>query len=268
MYRFLLKPRWIAFHLLVVTAMVAMVNLGLWQLRRLHERRVFNELVTTHASMNASGDESALRGTLADWEWRVVTVTGSYTERATIDVVNRELNGDPGRYLVNAFRTSGGQVVVVNRGFVPSRIADEPAPPRGEVQLVGRVRRSETRRLGQNTDDTSQQLSEVRRVDLSVLATQFDGASTTMYLDRLDSTPADPAAVEEIPLPALDEGPHMSYAIQWFIFTVCVGAGWWLAVRRSAHPERRGRRRGGAPPIDEEASAAFEAARRGAANAS
>ena len=42
MYRFLLRPKWIGFHLLVVAAIVTMVNLGFWQLRRLDERQAFN----------------------------------------------------------------------------------------------------------------------------------------------------------------------------------------------------------------------------------
>ncbi|MGA1569742.1 MAG: SURF1 family cytochrome oxidase biogenesis protein, partial [Ilumatobacteraceae bacterium] len=45
MYRFALTPRWIAFHLVIAAAAVAMVNLGLWQLRRLDERRDFNATV-------------------------------------------------------------------------------------------------------------------------------------------------------------------------------------------------------------------------------
>ena len=45
MYRFLLRPRWIAFTAVVVTAIVVMINLGLWQLRRLDERREFNDTV-------------------------------------------------------------------------------------------------------------------------------------------------------------------------------------------------------------------------------
>ena len=39
--------------------------------------------------------------------------------------------------------------------------------------------------------------------------------------------------------PELDEGPHFSYAVQWFIFSVCVAIGWVLAVRRSVAARRR-----------------------------
>ena len=38
-------PKWIAFHVLVVVVVVAMINLALWQLRRLDERRDFNAQV-------------------------------------------------------------------------------------------------------------------------------------------------------------------------------------------------------------------------------
>ena len=33
MYRFLARPRWLAFHVLIVVLVVVMVNLGFWQLR-------------------------------------------------------------------------------------------------------------------------------------------------------------------------------------------------------------------------------------------
>ena len=53
MYRFLLRPRWIAFTVVVVTAIVVMVNLGFWQLRRLDERRAFNDAVAARIDQTA-----------------------------------------------------------------------------------------------------------------------------------------------------------------------------------------------------------------------
>ena len=43
--RFLLRPKWLLSHLLVLLLSVAMINLGLWQLRRLDERRQRNDLI-------------------------------------------------------------------------------------------------------------------------------------------------------------------------------------------------------------------------------
>ena len=57
--------------------------------------------------------------------------------------------------------------------------------------------------------------------------------------------------IEPIPFPALDSGPTPRLALQWFVFTLCVGAGWVLAVRKSAgergDPATRPRR--GPPPL-------------------
>ena len=58
-----------------------------------------------------------------------------------------------------------------------------------------------------------------------------------MYIEMTSSTPAEagpyPAPVDP---PERDLGPHLSYAIQWFIFSICVAVGWVLAVRRSLAP--------------------------------
>jgi cytochrome oxidase assembly protein ShyY1 len=47
------------------------------------------------------------------------------------------------------------------------------------------------------------------------------------------SDPAESALLESVPLPGLDSGPHLSYAIQWLIFATAVAIGWVLAVRWS-----------------------------------
>ncbi|MDQ3543202.1 MAG: SURF1 family protein, partial [Actinomycetota bacterium] len=107
MYRFLLRPRWIAFHLLVLGAFVLMVNLGFWQLRRLDERQAFNdrvneridappvaldELVPTDARV---GDD-----VLDEVEWRPTQVRGEYLPDEQFVVVNRSQSGQPGEMVV------------------------------------------------------------------------------------------------------------------------------------------------------------------------
>ncbi len=37
-----------------------------------------------------------------------------------------------------------------------------------------------------------------------------------------------------VPLPQLDDGPHLGYAVQWIIFSICAIVGWFLLVRKSA----------------------------------
>ena len=45
MYRFLLRPKWIGFHLLCVTGIVGMVSAGVWQLHRNDQRHRFEQEV-------------------------------------------------------------------------------------------------------------------------------------------------------------------------------------------------------------------------------
>jgi cytochrome oxidase assembly protein ShyY1 len=129
--------------------------------------------------------------------------------------------------------------------------------PQGPVEIVGRLRISERRTTGQPADDSSGALTEIRRIDIEVLSKQFDAAVLPMYVEQLESIPADDASLQPIVPPALDEGPHLSYTIQWFIFSVCVIVGWVLAVRRSI-AQRSGKvkkRRSSYIPIAEDDSA-------------
>ncbi len=233
-YRFLITPKWIGFHLLVAVLVVTMINLAFWQLRRLDERRQFNSEVRANANQPiASFDE--LEPKLANpsaLEWRRVRVTGTYLPSHQFLVVNRSQNGDTGRNVVDALQLPGGTLLLVNRGFV-SNTADAPSVPSGSVEIVGRLRVSERRSTGQTADQGADALTEIRRIDIGVLSKQFDATVLPMYVERLESSPADAASLQPIVAPTLDEGPHLSYTIQWFIFTACVIVGWVLAVRRS-----------------------------------
>jgi cytochrome oxidase assembly protein ShyY1 len=249
MYRFLLRPRWLAFHALCLAAMVAMVNLGLWQLRRLDERTAFNARVTANGEAPPAPLGELLALPTLDADYRRTVVEGVYDEH-TFTVVNVSQQGSTGVSPIAALQLDDGTLLIVNRGFVATG-TDFPAPPRGQVQVAGRLRRSQTPRAGQPADNGSERLTEIRRVDLGALAQQFDQPLAPMYLDLLESDPAEPDVIEPTPFPTLDSGPHLSYALQWFVFTVCVGVGWVLAVRRSigerSEPSTRPRR--GPPPL-------------------
>jgi cytochrome oxidase assembly protein ShyY1 len=233
MYRFLLRPKWIAFHLLVVVGIIAMINLGLWQLRRLDQRRDFNAVVTARydAAPRPLDDVLASGTDPQDVQWIPVVASGEYLPDEAVRVVNRSQNGRAGDNIVVPMRLSDGRLLVVNRGFVPLGLEVPPAPG-GEVTITGRLRTSQPRRFGQLSDPEGV-LTETQRIDLPRLSQQLDGEVVEMYVDVFRSDPPEPAVVEPVAKPDLSEGPHLGYAVQWFIFTVCVAVGWVLAVRHS-----------------------------------
>lgn len=260
MYRFLLRPRWIAFHLLVLVAIVAMVNFGFWQLRRLDERRDFNAVVEARYDAEPVPlDELLTPGVDPDdVSWRPVTTSGTYLADEGILIVNRSQNGRAGVNTVVPLRLDDGRILLVNRGFVPLA-ADPPPVPALDVAVTGRLRPSQERRLGQLSDASEGVLREAQRLDLERLAPQFDGPVVPMYVDLTESVPAEqPGFPEPVIAPNLSEGNHLSYAAQWFIFSIAAAVGWFLAVRRSALVRRR-RATAGSAAVDDDADAETDA---------
>lgn len=241
MYRFLLRPKWIAFHLVVVLGIVVMINLGFWQLRRLDERQAFNATVESRYDVPPAPLDEVLTPTTDpdDVEWRQVTVSGTYLPDGSVSVVNRSQNGAAGVNVAVPLLLDDGRILVVNRGFVPL-IADEVPPvPALEVELVGRLRDTQVRRTGQLSDPAEGVLTEVQRIDLERLESQLDGEVVPMYVDLVTSSPSEPDGPPfPVAPPELSEGSHLSYAFQWFIFSIAVAVGWVLAVRHSIRTRR------------------------------
>lgn len=259
-YGFLVRPKWIAFHLLVVVLVIVMINLGFWQLRRLDQRRHFNTEVRTSIEQPVVAFDVVRTGLAnpSTIEWRRVQVSGTYVPGHQFLVVNRSQNGDTGRNVVDALKTDDGSLLLINRGFVPISQGLPPLPT-GTVSVIGRLRVSEHRTTGQPEDQSVSGLSEIHRVDIGVLAKQFDSKVLPMYVEQLESTPTDAKTLQPITAPdTSDEGPHLSYTIQWFIFSACVLVGWVLAVRRSlaARSGKPAKRRKSAyiPMADEEST--------------
>lgn len=249
MYRFLLRPKWLLFHLLVLAGVIVMVNLAFWQLRRLDERRDFNAQVSANIDATPAplddlvpidaepGDDD-----LDDVEWRPATATGEYLADEQFVVVNRSQDRVPGVIVVTPLQLADERVLLVARGFVP--LSEESSvgaltPPEGEVEILGRLRQSQARSGVGLSDPAEGDLTEVQRVDIPRLAPQLPGDVVPMYVELVDSSPPEPAALPT-PLdePTLGEGSHLSYTVQWFIFSLCAVVGWVFAVRRSIASRR------------------------------
>lgn len=243
MYRFLLRPKWIGFHLLVLAGVIAMVYLGFWQLRRLDARQEFNAAVEARYDAAPEGLDDVLgptsgRSDLEQIEWRPVTASGRYLADDQILIVNRSQNGRAGDNVVVPLELDDGRVLLVNRGFTPLG-ETSTTPPTGTVEVLGRLRPTQERRLGQLSDPAEGELDEAQRVDIERLSAQLPGEVVPMYLDLIESVPAGTVGwPEPVAAPDVTDGPHLSYAVQWFLFSAAVAVGWVLAVRHSVGTRR------------------------------
>ena len=241
MYRFLLRPKWIVLHVVVLALVVTMINLALWQLRRLDERKSFNREVSSHLAIAPAPLDAVLQsGTEpASVEWRRVTATGTYEAGSQVLIRDRSLNGEAGFNVVAPLRLADGRFVAVERGWVPGETTTPPAAPTGTVTLSGRLRVTQQKRHSwEKADPAEGVLDTLNRVDVARLDRQIEGDAVPMYVEAVNSDPAD-NAVSAIPAPALSDGPHLSYAVQWFLFTTAAIVGWVLAVRKHLADQRK-----------------------------
>ncbi len=260
-YRFLLSSRWLGIFALSLAVAVACVLLGTWQWNRGQDRVARNALVTENydrepvpladvlpgADVPPGADD--LQGPAAlptALTWTPVRLLGQYVSQATVLVRNRPLDGSPGYHVLVPFRTGGGAVLVVDRGWLPVGQTGEgpddvPAPPAGEVEVVARLRPPEP------ADDRRSPVGQTQRINPAALADELafaDGALIDpsdvlvgAYGQLGSEVPAPAQAPRPLPRPALDEGPHLSYAMQWVVFAIGALVGFVVLARRTAQDE-------------------------------
>ena len=102
MYRFLLRPSWVLLHVTVVATIVLMINLGIWQFDRYHERMDFNEIVSARIEAQPQNLNELLleietgTKTAKDAEWLNIITSGEYLDQQTVNAVNRSQGGFSG----------------------------------------------------------------------------------------------------------------------------------------------------------------------------
>lgn len=243
------QPRWIVLTLLVVVLCVTFTELGLWQLRRHDERTAANEvLVANLASMPVVvSDLLPADQPLPDRdEWRLVTATGTYDDDHELLVRNRSYDGALGYEVVTPLVPPTGPALLVVRGWVPNTasaltVPEVPPAPRGEVTVTARLRPTPAG----GTEDAGLPPSQVRRLAVPVIAGTLpyevlEGGYAQLVVDApgSDQGLAGPRA---LPVPEPGAGPHLPYAVQWFLFGLIAIGGWAVLVRAAAHEDKTAR---------------------------
>lgn len=234
MRRFL-TPAWLLSHAFVLAMVVVMVSLGMWQLRRLDERRDRNDEVRAAFEAEPLAFERLVGSGRPPPDHTATVVTGRYLDASSFLVANRTFDSQPGSWLVTPMELSDGSVVAISRGWVSRLWAageDERdlTAPAGEVEVLGRVFESVGGgRIG--TSDVAV-LRELSRMDLDRVRelTGLEIVDTWVQLERQ----VPPLGDLPVPVPraSLDEGPHLSYAFQWFFFSTGAVVVYGLILRR------------------------------------
>lgn len=221
--------------LLAIVIAAVFARFGFWQLSRLHDRRLLNAELASRAVQPAV-PISRLPVDTAQAHYRRVRVSGTYDYADEIILSLRSRNGSPGVNLVTPLKLAGSDTaVLVVRGWVYS--------PDGMTVNLSRWREDEQEngtgfvetfpppRDGRNSSPTKSYA--YRWLDRSELERRFGYPLVPFYV-VLTTSVADSSrnAPPRLTVPPMDEGPHQSYAIQWFSFAAISIIGTTLFVRR------------------------------------
>ncbi|HJR64609.1 MAG TPA: SURF1 family protein [Gemmatimonadaceae bacterium] len=227
----------IAFLIALIVAGLC-IRLGLWQLDRLEQRRARNEVIAER--MRAA---PVLIGALPDdtsrLRYRRVLVSGTFDFEHQLVVTGRAREGSPGVYLLTPLRLEGG-AVLVNRGWVYSPDAASADLTRWrepeDVSLEGYV---EPLGVLQGTAARSGSSDRVRALDAGLIDSAIPYDVEPFYVVATSPSAAGAQGPVRLTIPALDEGPHKSYAIQWFSFAAIALVGVPILVRHEARRQRK-----------------------------
>jgi surfeit locus 1 family protein len=245
--RFWLRPKWLVGHVLCASLVLLFLNFGFWQLRRLDDRQDHRREVRAKIEAPVTSLEDALDDGTDGATYRRVRVTGTWADGTTVLVRSRSLDGQSGDNVLTTLDVDGTGLVVL-RGFAPTGgggleaklDAVRPIGTEGaQVTVTGVLRASEKRGSIGPRDPAEGRLDVVNRIDLARLQQQQDLELAPVYLQLTGSEPAEKPFIREVPITGLDSGPHLSYAIQWFIFATVGILGWPLLLRKTARSERR-----------------------------
>lgn len=254
----LFSRKWWWVTILVILGMIGLARLGVWQLDRLEQRRAFNRLVIER--WNQEPYDVAANGLPADLkelEWRRVEATGTWDYANQIARTNWPgPNGEAGVLLATPLQLDGDRAVLVVRGWVPQDLADparwnETREPEG-APVIGLIQESETSGTATRTSDPRQWYS----IDIPRLQEQMPYTLLPGFIKQLPepNRTLDTYPSRQFDL-TLDEGSHLSYAIQWFMFAAILGFGYIQFVRLQDKRERRVAQEQAegiaAPPLDE-----------------
>ncbi|CAN5671606.1 SURF1 family protein [soil metagenome] len=232
--------RGIAAALLVIGITAVCIRLGIWQLDRHAARERLAASLESAAALpplELTGD--SLREVFASAEeylYRRVRLTGSYEPGSELVLRGRALGGAPGIHIVTPLQLLGeSAVVLVNRGWAPSPDAATIDPLQfaepgsrtleGILQPIGSGGDTRETRLPVN----GRQVRTVQRIDFSAMSAEISPLLPVL-VQQLPSLLDPEGSLTRLPVPVVDRGPHLGYALQWFSFAAISVLGFVLML--------------------------------------
>ncbi len=239
-WTFIRRPVWLVGHLVAIAAVFVFLAAGSWQLDRHEQRRALDAELEERLDAPAVPLPMLLDQPADQIRYRLATATGEFDRSEEVILLLQTRRGVSGHHVLTPLVTAPGRAVIIDRGWVPFEL-DEPgderfAPVDGEVTLTGHVLPTQTR--GRSVPEDGD-LTQIGRVDLDRLNAQTDLELEPVYLQLTEPLGGAGDLPAIVPLDALQAAPpHLSYAVQWFVFAAVVVVGYAILMYRTSRTAR------------------------------
>ena len=222
---------------LMLAGLALLIGLGVWQLKRLEWKQglIAQIEARTKGPPITLEDAVALAGQGRDPSYYRVRVDGRF-HHAKERYLYAVSEGRVGWHVITPLETEDGDIVLVDRGFVPDELKDPSARALGQVEnvvtVIGIARSPETQTLF--TPDNEPKVNRWFWRDLAGMARSMFPAGTIdvapFFLEADKSKvpgfwPEGGQTRLEIP------NNHLQYAITWFLLGACLLIVYGLYVR-------------------------------------
>jgi surfeit locus 1 family protein len=222
------RPDWKLTPIAAV-ALVILLSLGTWQVRRNGETSAWLERVDARLDEPPLAN-AAMSGAPADLSWRTASLTGQYQGRPLL-MSGRYQFGEVGFDLVQAFTVAGGPTILVNRGWIPRshlQVAEEP--PGTEVSGLLLHLDEFQREATIPPIPASDGLPERWPPDAYAAIARVVGAAPLLVVAGRSMEPGE--RKQPLPLPVTgwyarpETRPHLQYAATWYMIAGTLVAIW------------------------------------------
>ena len=206
----------------VLISFIILVTLGTWQLDRKEQKeQLFEKIKRVNLVVEDFENIVINENNLNDWIYKKVSFKGNYRYEKELYVFThlsdpRGDYGGAGYWIFNLFVSSEGNLIIINRGFVPQDMINEfkskdSSEPVNNSQ-IGYIRSFEERNIfTPDTDFNSKILYSILKEDIKKI---FDTNGIEPYfVDLISSNQLIPQS-NETRLKFPDN--HLSYAITWY----------------------------------------------------
>lgn len=205
-----------------LVALMILIGLGSWQLQRRAEKHDLLDRIEARRSLPAAPVEILLPvGAYA--EFRAVTALGTFLNASEAYVSEARTDGGPTRpgfRVITPFRITGGDIILVDRGWVAADRRDPATRAEGQVleqmEIEGVLKRSAPGSAFTPPPDPATR-TVYRRNATDIAA--FDGLALRSTL-VLEATTRVKGGPEPLPTGVNIPDNHLNYALTWFSLAV------------------------------------------------